>query len=110
MHRIAVIGDNDSIIGFKALGLTTFPVVGRDDALEALKRVYCDPEYAIILITENMGEHIMDEVKDLSKGALPAIIFIPGNQGSLGIGMMKLKDIVEKAVGVDILFGKEGRK
>ncbi|HHW91472.1 MAG TPA: V-type ATP synthase subunit F, partial [Firmicutes bacterium] len=26
MYKIAVIGDKDSILGFKALGVTTFPV------------------------------------------------------------------------------------
>ena len=32
MYKIAVIGGNDSVIGFKALGLTTFPVDGPESA------------------------------------------------------------------------------
>ena len=38
------------------------------------------------------------------EAAYPAIIPIPDNQGSEGIGLQALKQNVEKAVGVDILF------
>ncbi|NLO39192.1 MAG: V-type ATP synthase subunit F, partial [Ruminiclostridium sp.] len=37
----------------------------------------------------------------------PAVIPIPGIQGSLGIGMLGVKRCVEKAVGADILFRDE---
>ena len=33
----------------------------------------------------------------------PAIILIPGKEGSLGIGMRNIKQAVERAVGADIL-------
>lgn len=44
---------------------------------------------------------VIDEYKD---SELPAIILIPGLQGSLGIGMAGVKKSVERAVGADILF------
>ena len=34
---------------------------------------------------------------------MPAIILIPGREGSLGIGKAALQDAVERAVGIDIL-------
>ena len=33
----------------------------------------------------------------------PAIILIPGKEGSLGMGMADIKTAVERAVGADIL-------
>ncbi len=39
---------------------------------------------------------------------LPAIIPIPGSRGNTGLGMQKLRANVEKAIGADILFEKEG--
>ncbi|HBM80667.1 MAG TPA: V-type ATP synthase subunit F, partial [Clostridiaceae bacterium] len=39
---------------------------------------------------------------------VPAIILIPGTQGSLGIGLQNIKENVAKAIGVDILSKKEG--
>ena len=38
---------------------------------------------------------------------VPAIVSIPGQEGSTGYGMNHLRHAVERAVGADILFGKE---
>ena len=37
MYRIAVMGDKDSVLGFKALGLEVYPV---DDAQQARSRLH----------------------------------------------------------------------
>ena len=42
----------------------------------------------------------IDKYKDM---AIPAIILIPGRDGSLGIGMKNVSRSVERAVGADIL-------
>ncbi|MFY9563785.1 MAG: V-type ATP synthase subunit F, partial [Limnochordia bacterium] len=46
-------------------------------------------------------EQAIDRYKD---SMTPAVILIPSNQGSLGIGMRNLKKSVERAIGADILF------
>ena len=52
----------------------------------------------------------MDQIKcveavDRYKTAqIPAIIPIPGREGSLGLGIASVKKSVERAVGADILF------
>ena len=51
MHKVAVMGDYDSIYGFGALGLDIFPVVESTEAAHILKRLAAG-EYAIIYITE----------------------------------------------------------
>lgn len=38
---------------------------------------------------------------------IPAIIPIPGKDGSLGIGIRNVKKNVERAVGADILFNED---
>ena len=43
----------------------------------------------------------MDTYKDRK---IPAIIPIPGRQGTMGMGMTSVKKSVERAVGADILF------
>ena len=35
--------------------------------------------------------------------ATPAVILIPGKEGSLGIGMSKVSESVERAIGANIL-------
>lgn len=106
MYKIGVIGDKDSILGFKALGLSVFPVNQPSEAEKILEKLV-EEQFAVVYITEQIARDIvssMDMYKDLR---LPAIIPIPGNQGSLGIGMQGVKKSVERAVGADILFKDE---
>ena len=104
MLKIAVIGGAETVIGFKALGLEACPVVNAEEAREVLRHLTRDSEdYAIIYIEENLAaelKHDIDRYKDVPK---PAIILIPGREGSLGLGQSALKAAVERAVGSDIL-------
>ena len=105
MYRIAVIGGADSVIGFKALGLDTFPASDGAAArklLHDLARTEEDP-YTIIYIEETLAEPIMDEIRKYSAQPSPAIILIPGRNGPIGLGQSALTQAVEKAVGSNIL-------
>lgn len=106
MYKIGVIGDKDSILGFKALGLSVFPVTQSIEAEELLSQLSKD-NYAVIYITEQIAQHITEEIEKYKTTKIPAIIPIPGNQGILGIGMQNVKKSVERAVGADILFRDE---
>ena len=104
MLKIAVVGGAETVIGFKALGLEACPVANAEEARETLRRLTRDSEdYAIIYIEENLASELQREIdcyKDVPK---PAIILIPGREGSLGLGQSALKAAVERAVGSDIL-------
>ena len=104
MYKIGVIGDRESILGFKAVGLDVFPIDDPDEARKTLKRI-AKEDFAIIYVTEQLYQYLMDEVDEYTDSRLPAIIPIPGKDGTLGIGMTSVKKSVERAVGADILFG-----
>ena len=104
MLKIAVVGGAETVMGFKALGLEACPVANTEEARETLRRLTKDSEdYAIIYVEENLAQelqHEIDKFKDVPK---PAIILIPGREGTLGLGQTALKAAVERAVGSDIL-------
>ena len=102
MYKIAVMGDRDSIMGFMALGFETRSVDNPETAKKELHRM-AKEDYAIIYMTEQLAAQIPDEINRYRKALTPAIILIPGKEGSLGIGISQVKDIVERAVGADIL-------
>lgn len=104
MYKIGVIGDRESILGFKAVGLDVFPIDDPEEAKKTLKRI-AKEDFAIIYITEQIYQYMMDLVDEYTDSRLPAIIPIPGKDGTLGIGMTSVKKSVERAVGADILFG-----
>jgi V/A-type H+-transporting ATPase subunit F len=107
MYKIGIIGDKDSILGFKALGIATFPVTSAEAAARNLRQLAREG-YGVIFITEQAAEPIQELVDEFSTRMLPSVVMIPNNAGTLGLGMQRIKRNVEKAVGADILFGKEG--
>ncbi|MGB8452632.1 MAG: V-type ATP synthase subunit F [Anaerocolumna sp.] len=105
MYKVAVLGDRDSIYGFAALGLDTYPVSDGEDAAKKLKSL-AEGEYAVIYITEALQVKLETEIDRYRTERLPAIIPIPGVSGNTGMGMLSVKKSVEQAVGSDIIFNQ----
>lgn len=108
-YRIAIVGSEDSIVGFKAIGVEPFAVSDKASLISTVEKL-CDitaeVKYAIVLVTEDYFEIAKEELFELSKRPLPAILSIPSHEGSKGFGKEKIKRIVEQAVGSDILGNK----
>lgn len=100
--KIGVVGDKDSVLAFKALGIDVFPVIEHDEARKTIDRL-AKNDYAVIFVTEQVAQNIEETIERYNKAVLPAIILIPSNQGTLNIGMQRISDNVEKAVGMNIL-------
>ena len=101
-YKIAALGDRDSVIGFRALGLDVFPAESPEEAKPILHRLARE-NYAIVYLTEGFARGMAPEIARYKDALTPAVILIPGREGSLGIGMAAVKDAVERAVGADIL-------
>jgi V/A-type H+-transporting ATPase subunit F len=102
MFKIAVVGDKDSVLAFKALGVDVFTVFNAEDARKVVDTIARD-NYGIIFITEQIACLIPDTIDRYDKEIIPAVILIPCNQGTLDIGMNRINKNVEKAVGSNIL-------
>jgi V/A-type H+-transporting ATPase subunit F len=102
MYKIAVLGDRDSVLGFRALGLEVFFVQEAQETKSLINRLSRE-QYAVIYITEQLAEELKTVIDEYKDDVTPAIILIPGKEGSLGIGMKNVHESVERAVGVDIL-------
>jgi len=103
--KLAIIGSRDSILGFKALGLDCFPVDNPKDALEVVKSLILDKqEHAAIYLTDDLASKIDKDLEKIKKGAplLPILIIIPSHKGSLNMETIKIRKMVEKALGTDI--------
>lgn len=101
MSKIAVLGDRDSVLGFRALGLEVLFAETAEQAARELHRLARE-EYAIIYITEDLAQSILADIARYHDKPSPAVILIPGRGGSLGVAQGALKAAVERAVGADI--------
>lgn len=102
VHKIAVVGDKDSVLPFKLLGFDVFP---SSEAVQARKTIdqLAEQNYGIIYVTEEIAKDIPDTIRRFDAVISPAIILIPNHKGSLSIGKSRIQENVEKAVGQNIL-------
>ena len=56
MYKIGVIGDRDSILGFKSVGLDIYTTTEAAEARKIL-RTWAEGEYAIIYINKNLLQY-----------------------------------------------------
>jgi V/A-type H+-transporting ATPase subunit F len=106
MYKTGAIGDKQSVLGFKALGLDVFDCSTKEEAEIRLKSM-SEEDYAIIYVIDNLYVEIKDVIYEYNEKCLPAIIPIPGMKGTTGIGLENIKKSVERAVGADILFNND---
>lgn len=102
MYKVGVVGDKDSILAFKALGVDVFSVLDKAEARKVVDRIAANG-YGIIFITEQIASLIPETIERYNDKIIPSIILIPSNQGTLNIGMERINKNVEKAVGTNIL-------
>lgn len=111
-YAIAIVGPKEVISGFKALGVKAFPAETSQQALEALIEIKQNVEsdasdavpYALVILMESLAVDIAPEdMQRVTRGVLPAVVVLPGIEGSKGLGEAKLRALAEKAVGTDIL-------
>ncbi|WP_297437128.1 V-type ATP synthase subunit F [uncultured Clostridium sp.] len=100
--KVGVVGDKDSVLAFKALGVDIFPVTEIEEARKTIDRLAMT-DYAVIFVTEHVAKDIEETIERYTKKLLPAVILIPSNQGTLNIGTKRISNNVEKAIGINIL-------
>ncbi len=107
MYKIGIIGERDSVLCFMALGYGVFDTGSPEEAKKALREWVKSGEYAVIFITEAIARQIEDETEKYKDMPLPAIISLPGIGGREGYGMENIRSAALRAIGADILFGKD---
>jgi len=106
MYKIALMGNRETIIGFKLLGISIFPVNKKEEAIEILNKLV-EGEYAAIFVTEDAASQIIEEIDILQKTSFASITIIPSKSEKKYLGLKILRNNIEKAIGTDILFRKE---
>jgi len=104
--NIAVIGDRDSVLCFKAVGVSVFPAADLEEARKTFQKLVRS-DYAVIFVTEQLAAGLDEEIQKVAFQPLPSVVLIPNSKGSLGFGSRRIRDVVKKAVGADILADRE---
>lgn len=99
--KTAIVGNGDGIMVFKAAGVATFPAENEKKAREILRKIAKD--YQIIFLTEDLAKPLTEFLKRFDETPYPVVVSIPSGE-SQSYGMEVLKNAMDRALGVDILF------
>ncbi len=103
-YKIAVIGSKDVVTAFQLIGFDVYPSYEAKETRQIIDRL-AGEGYGIIYLTEDLAELIPETIRRYDEKPTPAITLIPTNKGSRGIGIHRINDNVEKAIGSNILQG-----
>lgn len=104
--KIAVIGDKDSVLAFKAVGVEVYDATTKEEAQSLIKKL-SQGQYAVLLVAESLAEQIPETLAKAKLQTYPAVVPIPTTATPSGFGLLGIKSDVEKAIGVDIIFNKD---
>ncbi len=109
--KIAIVGPADTISGLRALGVEAFDATTGEAALEQLRTIKSitldtsnPTQYAVVCVIESLLTNIdQAEYAKVVAGPLPAVVLLPGSEGSSGVALARLRSLAEKAVGSSII-------
>lgn len=103
--KIAVIGDREFILPFKALGLDIFPTEKKEEAKNIVLGLELEG-YGIIFVTEDLATGMQETLAEFREKTLPTLIPIPSSLGSTGFALGEMGNFLKKALGWDFLSVK----
>ncbi len=100
--KFFVIGDSDTVLGFRYAGIEGRVVSDASEAAAALHKAAARSDIGIIIITEEIAESVRDEVTSIRvKVSRPLLVEVPGPTGP-SPKRRTLLSIITEAVGVRV--------
>ena len=97
--KIAFAGPSDIIFPFKSLGAQIINTEGRN--IDEIKKEIENSGFSIVFVFESVFKELM-KFEDLMSSPEINVVPIPGIEGGQGYGKVRIRDMVKKAVGMDI--------
>ena len=100
--RYYVIGDEDTVLGFRYAGIQGDLVESAQEARDALGRATRQPDIGIVIITDLVADLIRAEVNAVRFGGkLPLLVEVPGPRGP-SPKRQDLLALIREAVGIRV--------
>ena len=104
MSSVAIIGDIDTVSGFRLGGVKQAEVVNNaEEAIVAFDK-FLDDEISIIIITQVLANEIREHInRKIGSSVLPMIIEIPDKDGSSEGSSDQINDLIKRVIGVEMV-------
>jgi len=101
--KIAVIGDEDTVAGFKLAGVSQGWVARTPSEVEAaLREAERDEEVAIIIITEEAASMAKHKLQEMYLKPRPAIVEVPSKKGAAEVKEDPIRELLRRAIGIEV--------
>ena len=98
--KYVVIGDEDTVLGFRYAGVKGTVVRNAEEAKEAFREAVKSPNTGIIIINDAIAESIREDISRVRFEAKePLVVEIPGPSGPAA-QRMSLTKMIQEAVGI----------
>ncbi len=98
---IAILSDKEEVVLFNAIGIKT-KKVNTPEEVERVIYELSNEECKIIYISEKLYLSIPETIEKYRHSTFPILIPLPIGDENMNIGRKKIKENVEKAIGIDI--------
>lgn len=102
MEEIAVLGDEETVIGFKLAGVRRAVVVDANNADEKFNELVANSKVGLIILSEDtqklFSQKTLKTIENLTK---PIVLTIPGKTAK-PTGINPLTLMIKKVIGIDL--------
>ncbi|MDD3107001.1 MAG: V-type ATP synthase subunit F [Bacilli bacterium] len=99
--EMAAIGLDETVLIYNALGIKTF-IIKQVSEADAIIFKLANQKCKIIFTSEDIYTHIPETLEKYQSNPFPMIIPIPMEKESASVGLKKIQENVEKAIGINI--------
>ena len=100
--RYFVIGDEDTVLGFRYAGIEGRVVQIAGEAREAFEEACHDASVAVVIMNDEVARSIREEVDRVRlEGARPLVVEVPGPEGP-SKEKVSLRRLIQQAVGIRV--------
>ncbi|WP_178648501.1 V-type ATP synthase subunit F [uncultured Methanobrevibacter sp.] len=104
MSSVGIIGDLDTVSGFRLGGVKKSEVVNnKEEAIAAIDK-FLEEDVSIIIITQVLANEIREHInRKIGSNVLPMIIEIPDKDGSSEGSSDQMADLIKRVIGVEMV-------
>ncbi len=101
--NVAVLGDSDFVMPFSALGLDTFAVEAKAEAVVEAAASIIEQQYSLVVVAENvagLAEEVFSKVQNTAENC---VVVVPFTTEPEGFAVRNLSKALKIATGIDIM-------
>ncbi|NOY80826.1 MAG: hypothetical protein GXP31_07450 [Kiritimatiellaeota bacterium] len=107
MASFSIIGDEDTIVGYRFAGVPGTAADTPEQALEAFRAAVREHTCQVLLLTAPVADMIREEVLQHRVGAQPPYVVVVGDIWKTPVERPSLVDMINEAVGIRIMTDTE---